>query len=112
MRFIAVLIVAVAACMNASAEVPLATLALPPVEVKMPHTELLPARVVPTLCLLKYRVSTSSPECQVLFDQGLGYFYSYVWIEAARSFETATQRDPDCAMAWWGLSRAIESWHK
>lgn len=101
-----------AAAGSASAEVPLATLALPPSEVKLAHTELLPARIVPNLCLAKYRVTTNSPECQVLFDQGLGYFYSYVWMEAARSFETATQRDPNCAMAWWGLSRALERWGK
>ena len=31
-------------------------------------------------------------------------------MEAARSFETAAQYDPDCAMAWWGLSRAMEKW--
>ena len=61
---------------------------------------------------MKYRVSTLSPECQAFFDQGLGYFYSYVWMEAARSFETATQYDPNCALAWWGLSRALEHWGK
>jgi tetratricopeptide (TPR) repeat protein len=60
--------------------------------------------------LLKYRVSTTSPECQVFFDQGLGFFYSYVWMEAARSFETALQHDPECPMAWWGLARALERW--
>lgn len=97
---------------TASGQAPLATLVYPPVEVKLPHSGLAPAKVVPNLCLLKYRVSTDSPECQVLFDQGLGYFYSYVWMEAARSFETATQRDPNCAMAWWGLSRALERWGK
>src|SRR6476646_9444574 len=69
-----------------------------------------PAKVRPNLCLLTYRVSTRSPECQAHFDQGLGYFYSYVWMEAARSFETAGRFDPDCAMAWWGLSRALEEW--
>ena len=31
-----------------------------------------------------------------------------VWIEAARSFETAAKYDPECAMAWWGLSRALD----
>src|SRR5205823_3003513 len=36
--------------------------------------------------------------------------YSYVWMEAARSFETATKHDPNCAMAWLGLSRALETW--
>jgi Tfp pilus assembly protein PilF len=79
---------------------------------KLPLTELPRAKLVADLCLLKYRVSTASPECQQFFDQGLGYYYSYVWMEAARSFETATQYDPDCAMAWWGLSRALERWSK
>ncbi len=79
---------------------------------KMPFTGLAPAKLVPNLCLVKYRVSTESPECQAFFDQGLGYLYSYVWMEAARSFETATKFDRDCALAWWGLSRALERWGK
>jgi tetratricopeptide (TPR) repeat protein len=77
---------------------------------KLPLTKLPPAKIRPNQCLLTYRVSTRSPECQAHFDQGLGYFYSYVWMEAARSFETAATYDPDCAMAWWGLSRAQEEW--
>lgn len=81
-------------------------------DAKLAFSGLAPAKVIPDLCLLRYRVSTSSPECQALFDQGLGYFYSYVWMEAARSFESAAQHDPDCAMAWWGLSRALEHWSK
>src|SRR3954464_15662685 len=76
----------------------------------LPLTKLPPAKVTPNLCALHYRVGTRSPECQAHFDQGLGYFYSYVWMEAARSFETAARFDPDCAMAWWGLSRALEEW--
>jgi hypothetical protein len=31
-------------------------------------------------------------------------------MEAARSFETATQYDPNCALAWWGLSRSLTRW--
>src|SRR5689334_16969251 len=85
-----------------------------PAEAKnaLPITKLAPAKLVPDLCVLKYAISTSSPECQAYFDQGLAYFYSYVWMEAARSFETALKYDPDCAMAYWGLSRAIERWGK
>ena len=77
---------------------------------QLPHTKLPPAKLIPNLCVVKYRVSTSSPECQAFFDQGLAFFYSYVWAEAARSFETATKYDPDCAMAWWGLGRACDKW--
>jgi tetratricopeptide (TPR) repeat protein len=75
---------------------------------QLPMTRLAPAKLVPDLCLLRYPVSTTSPTCQAYFDQALGYFYSYVWLEASRSFETALQHDPNCAMAWWGLSRAAE----
>jgi Tfp pilus assembly protein PilF len=83
-----------------------------PADGKLPLSGLAPAKILPNLCLLEYRVSTSSPECQALVNQGLGFFYSYVWMEAARSFETAARYDPDCAMAWWGLSRALEQWGK
>ena len=77
-------------------------------DTKLPITGLAPAKYVPGLCSVTYRVTTQSPECQKFFDQGLGYSYSYVWMEAARSFETATRHDPDCALAWWGLARALE----
>ncbi|MBI3448665.1 MAG: tetratricopeptide repeat protein [Acidobacteria bacterium] len=50
--------------------------------------------------------TTSSPEAQALYDQGVAYLHSYVWIEAARSFHQALKADPDLAMAWVGLSRA------
>jgi Tfp pilus assembly protein PilF len=79
-------------------------------ETKMALSGLTPSKLAPNLCVLKYRISTNVPECQAFFDQGLGYFYSYVWMEAARSFETATQRDPECALAWWGLSRALDQY--
>src|SRR4051794_8650459 len=79
---------------------------------RLPLSKLPPAQLIPDLCLVKYRVSTTSPECQAYFDQGLGYFYSYVWMEAARCFETATRHDPDCALAWWALSRSLERWGK
>jgi tetratricopeptide (TPR) repeat protein len=78
----------------------------------LPLSNLPPAKLVPNLCLLHYRVSTASPQCQAFVDQGLGYYYSYVWMEAARSFETATRIDPECAMAWWGLYRALDHYGK
>jgi tetratricopeptide (TPR) repeat protein len=77
-------------------------------ETTLPVTGLAPAKYVPGLCVVTYPVTTRSPECQKFFDQGLGYWYSYVWMESARSFETAIRHDPECAMAWWGLARALE----
>ncbi len=79
---------------------------------KLPLTGLAPAKLFPNLCRYRYRVSTPSPQCQAYIDQALGFYYSYVWLEAARSFETAAQHDPDCAFAYWGLSRAMEKWGK
>ncbi len=79
-----------------------------PADAKLPITGLAPAKYVPDLCGVRYAVTTNSPDCQKFFDQGLGYWYSYVWLEAARSFETATRYDPECAMAWWGLARALD----
>ncbi len=74
----------------------------------MPITKLAPAQPYFHQCVLHYPITTNSPECQKFFDQALGYYYSYVWREAARSFETAIQHDPTCPMAWWGLARALE----
>jgi tetratricopeptide (TPR) repeat protein len=51
-------------------------------------------------------VTTQSPEAQAFHDQGLAYLHSYVWIEAARSFNQALRLDPRTALAWVGLSRA------
>src|SRR5207253_8056886 len=79
-------------------------------EDKMPFAKLAPSKIIPNLCLVHYHISTASPDCQAYFDKGLGYFYSYVWMEAARSFETAAHHDPDCAIAYLGLSRAMEEW--
>jgi Tfp pilus assembly protein PilF len=83
-----------------------------PAMTKLPLPGMAPAKLFPDLCLLRYKVGTSSEECQAYFDQGLGYWYSYVWMESVRSFETAIQYDPDCAMAWWGLYRALDRYGK
>jgi len=49
---------------------------------------------------LHEKVSTQSAEAQSLYDQGLAYLHSYVWIEAARSFHQALRLDPNLAMAY------------
>src|SRR5215471_11620544 len=51
-------------------------------------------------------VTTSSPEAQALYNQGVTYLHSYVWIEAARSCNQALRSDPKLAMAYICLSRA------
>ena len=44
-------------------------------------------------------VSTTKNEAQAFYDQGLAYLHSYVWIEAARSFNQALRIDPALAIA-------------
>ena len=79
---------------------------------KLELCELAPAKYWPGLCLYQYPISCKNPQSQELFNQGLGYLYSYVWMEAARSMETATKLEPDCPMLWWGLARAFHHWGK
>jgi tetratricopeptide (TPR) repeat protein len=52
------------------------------------------------------KVTTPSKDAQAFYDQGLAYLHSYVWIEAARSFNQSLRHDPKLAMAYVGLSRA------
>jgi tetratricopeptide (TPR) repeat protein len=52
-------------------------------------------------------VATKSKEAQAFYDQGLAYLHSYVWIEAARSFNQALRIDPALAIAHAGLSVAL-----
>ena len=51
-------------------------------------------------------VSTSSKRAQDFYDQGLAYLHSFVWLEAARSFNEALRADPKLAMAHLGLTIA------
>ncbi len=88
---------------------PGATAPRPPANA-MPLTNLAPAKPMFDACIYQYRVSTVSPECQAFVNQGLGQYYSYVWMEAARAFETALRYDPDCAYAWLMLHRSLEKW--
>jgi tetratricopeptide (TPR) repeat protein len=51
-------------------------------------------------------VGTTSKEAQAFYDQGLAYLHSYVWLEAARSFNQALRIDPNLGVAFAGLSLA------
>lgn len=51
---------------------------------------------------MHYRVTTSVPQAQKFFDQGLRLAYAFNHEEAARAFRKARTLDPACAMCWWG----------
>jgi tetratricopeptide (TPR) repeat protein len=51
-------------------------------------------------------VTTSSPEAQRYFDQGLRFLFGFNHGAAIRSFQEAARLDPECAMAHWGIALA------
>lgn len=52
------------------------------------------------------KVTTTSAAAQAMYDQGLAYLHSYVWVDAARSFRQALRSDPHLGMAYVGLADA------
>jgi tetratricopeptide (TPR) repeat protein len=55
-----------------------------------------------------FAITTSSPQAQVWFDQGLSLLHCFWDFEALRAFREAARLDPDCAMCQWGIYRAME----
>jgi len=49
-----------------------------------------------------YQITTSNPDAQRYFDQGLRLTYAFNHAEAQRAFREAQRLDPDCAMCLWG----------
>src|SRR5258708_27361544 len=55
-----------------------------------------------------FAITTSSPQAQVWFDQGLSLLHCFWDFEALRAFREAARLDPGCAMCQWGIYRAME----
>ena len=49
-------------------------------------------------------ITTSSPEAQQFFDQGLAQMHSFWAREAERSFLQAAALDPTAPMPYWGIA--------
>ena len=56
---------------------------------------------------LHHEITTSSPEAQRYFDQGLRLSYAFNHAEAIRAFRQAAAVDPTCAMCYWGVAFAL-----
>ncbi len=52
-------------------------------------------------------VSTTNPEAQKFFNQGLSFVFAFNHAEAIRSFKRAAELDPKMAMAHWGIALAL-----
>jgi len=51
-------------------------------------------------------ITTSSPEAQRYFNQGLAFLHGFNHGAAIRSFGQAAELDPECAMAHWAIALA------
>jgi tetratricopeptide (TPR) repeat protein len=52
-------------------------------------------------------ITTSAPEAQQYFDQGMRLSYAFNHAEAIRSFKQAIALDPACTMCQWGVAYAL-----
>jgi hypothetical protein len=51
-------------------------------------------------------ITTTSPEAQKYFNQGLNFLFGFNHGAAIRAFQAAETIDPGCAMAHWGVALA------
>ena len=58
----------------------------------------------------EHPISSSDAEAQAYFNQGFRLMYAFAKEEAIRSFREAWQRDPECAICYWGEAWAWGSY--
>jgi tetratricopeptide (TPR) repeat protein len=51
--------------------------------------------------------TSCSPAVQDTFTRGVALLYSFEYESAAHEFDTVSQRDPKCAMAYWGQGMSL-----
>ncbi len=52
-------------------------------------------------------ITTSAPQAQQYFDQGMRFLWAFNHDEATRSFARAAQLDPACAACYWGVALTV-----
>jgi tetratricopeptide (TPR) repeat protein len=84
----------------------LCTLAVPAVadHHNAPAPAVTPPPLFDNLGTLHHPITTTSPQAQRYFDQGLRLVYAFNHDEAHRAFTEAARLDPNCAMAYWGIA--------
>ena len=53
-----------------------------------------------------FPVSSKDPLVQKFIEQGIGQLHGFWFVEAERSFRQAARIDPNCGIAYWGMSLA------
>ncbi len=64
----------------------------------------LPAKLLPGMGTVHLAITTSNPEAQKFFDQGMAQMHSFWAREAERSFLQAAALDPQAPMPQWGVA--------
>ena len=64
------------------------------------------AYLMPGMPEIHFPVTTTNELAQQFFTQGVGQLHGFWYFEAERSFRQAAVHDPNCAMAYWGLTMA------
>ena len=64
----------------------------------------LPARIMSGQGTVHFPITTTTPEAQRFFDQGVAQMHSFWSVEAERSFRQAAELDPEAPMPYWGIA--------
>ncbi|MGI8990861.1 MAG: hypothetical protein ACR2I2_14945 [Bryobacteraceae bacterium] len=64
----------------------------------------LPAKIMTGQGNVHFAITTSNPEAQTFFDQGVAQMHSFWALEAERSFLQAAALDPAAPMPYWGIA--------
>ncbi|MEX2263275.1 MAG: hypothetical protein WD696_15060 [Bryobacteraceae bacterium] len=103
-RLLPLFVVAAAACMAQKQPAqPARDLCAPPPGGAAPS---LPARLMSGQGNIHFPITTSNPEAQKFFDQGVNQMHSFWATEAERSFLQAAALDPQAPMPHWGIAMA------
>ncbi len=54
-----------------------------------------------------FTITTSSPQAQKYFNQGLRLTYGFNHEEAGMAYKEAARHDPSCAMCYWGIALVL-----
>src|SRR5688572_11428439 len=71
------------------------------------YTSVIKAPILSGLEGINFKITTSNPESQRYFNQGMMLSYGFNHAEAARSFFEAARQDSACAMCWWGYAYVL-----
>lgn len=65
-----------------------------------------PAYLMAGMPQIDFPITTTNALAQKFFNQGVGQWHGFWFLESERSFRQAAVLDPNCAMAYWGMAMA------